>query len=159
MHVIIATSFLLAQSFFGSLPIDGIHCDRMEGAAEHIHSYLALFDRGRPVAVPAQIGISQSGQCLYWLHTHTGEGFVHIESPVRRTFTLGEFFDIWGPDLTWTRAGALNAPRGHRLTIWVDGKPWHGRDPRAIVLRDHEMIVIQNGPPFAPQPHPDWSKL
>ena len=149
----------LAQSFFGELPIDGIHCDREEGAVEHIHASLVLFNRGHSVAVPAGIGIPQGGVCLYWMHTHSGDGIIHIESPVKRSFTLGEFFDIWGPDLSWTQAASLSVPRGKRLAIWVDGKAWHGRDPHTIVLHDHQTIVIQNGPPFSSPPRPDWSKL
>jgi hypothetical protein len=157
--MIFMTVLLVAQSFFGTLPIDGIRCDREEGAVEHIHINLQLFDRGRSVAVPADIGIPQGSACLYWIHTHTGDGFIHIESPVKRSFDLGEFFDIWGPDLSWTKAASLSAPHGHRLSIWVNGKPWHGSDPRAIVFADHEAIVIQNGPPFAKPVNPDWSKL
>jgi hypothetical protein len=120
---------------------------------------LQLYDRGRRVTVPADIGISQAANCLYWLHTHDTDGFIHIESPVKRTFTLGEFFDIWGPDLSWTKAASMSAPHGGRLSIWVDGNRWHGSDPRAIVLHDRETIVIQNGPPFAKAVHPDWSKF
>ncbi|MBV9718181.1 MAG: hypothetical protein JOZ77_02615 [Candidatus Eremiobacteraeota bacterium] len=152
------TGFLVAQSFFGTLPIDGIRCDREEGAVEHIHINLQLYDRGRSVPVPAGVGIPQGSDCLYWLHTHSADGFIHIESPVKRTFVLGEFFDVWGPDLSWTHAATLAAPHGHRLVVWVNGNEWHG-DPRAIVLRDHETIVIQNAPPFAKPAHPDWSKL
>lgn len=153
------TIFLLAQAFFGSLPIDGIRCDRQEGAVEHIHASLQLYDRGHAVTVPADIGISQSANCLYWIHTHDTSGIIHIESPVKRRFTLGEVFDIWGPDLTWTKAGSMSAPHGRRLSIWVDGTAWHGSDPRAIVLHDRETIVIQNGPPFATPAHIDWSKF
>jgi hypothetical protein len=149
----------LAQSFFGSLPIDGITCDRAEGSVEHIHTQLQLYNRGRPEVIPAQIGMSQSANCLYWIHTHDTGGFIHIESPVKRVFTLGEFFDIWGPDLTWTKAGVVTAPHGGRLTIWLNGTPWHGSNPRDIVLRDHETIVIQSGPPFAKPARADWSKF
>jgi hypothetical protein len=156
MHL---TVFLLAQSFFGTLPIDGIRCDQQEGAVEHIHVNLQLFNRGRSVAVPAQIGIPQGADCLYWLHTHSGDGFIHIESPVKRIFDLGEFFDIWGPGLSWTQAASLTAPHGRHLAIWVDGKAWHGADPRNIAFHDHETIVIQNGPPFATPARPDWSQL
>ena len=152
------TTMLLAQSFFGTLPIDGIRCDPQEGVVEHIHVNLQLYDRGRSVAVPANVGIPQGGQCLYWIHTHSADGFIHIESPVKRAFDLGQFFDIWGPDLSWTKAASLTSSHGH-LSIWVEGKPWHGADPRAIVLQDHETIVIQNGPPLAKPTHPDWSKL
>jgi hypothetical protein len=149
---------VVAQSFFGGAPLDGIHCDTMEGVAQHIHSNLQLFDRGRTVAVPALIGIPNGLGCLYWVHTHTGDGFIHIESPVKRTFTLGQFFDIWGMNLSPTRAAGLQAPHGKRLSIWVNGKAWHG-DPRAIGLRDHETIVIQNGPPFGKPLVPDWNRL
>lgn len=149
----------VAQSFFGGLPIDGIRCDREEGAVEHIHTALQLFDRGHGVQVPAGIGIPQGAECLYWLHTHSGDGFIHIESPIERTFTLGEFFDIWGPGLSWSHAASLAAPHGRRLSIWVNGEPWDGPDPRNIALRDHETIVIQNGPPFAKPARPNWSSL
>ncbi len=159
MHVFIGVVTLVAQSYFGGLPIDGIRCDRVEGMAEHVHVALALFDRGHAVTVPADVGIPQGIGCLYWLHTHAADGMIHIESPVKRAFNLGQFFDIWGPNLSWMQAASLAAPHGGRLSVWVDGSPWHGKDPRDIRLHDRQTIVIQNGPPFAKPPHPDWSKL
>jgi len=155
----LATLIIIAQSFFGTLPIDGIHCDAVEGSVEHIHVQLWLFNRGRPRTVPAQIGMPQTGSCLYWIHTHSADGIIHIESPIHRTFTLGQFFDIWGPDLSRTQADGVTARRGRGLSIWVNGVPWHGRDPRDIVLRDRETIVVQNGPPFAKPGRTDWSKF
>ncbi len=159
MAVLFAIAMVIAQSFFGGLPIDGIRCDRMEGTIEHEHINLQLYDRGHMVAVPAGVGIPQDAECLYWLHTHRADGIIHIESPVRKPFTLGQFFDIWGPDLSWTQAATLQAPHHKTLSIWIDGVAWHGHDPRAIVLHDRETVVIQNGPPFAKPTVPDWSKL
>lgn len=150
---------LLAQSYFGGLPIDGITCDRTEGNVEHIHANLQLYDRGHALTVPGQIGMPDTGGCLYWIHTHSDDGMIHIEAPVKRTFSLGQFFDIWDSDLSWTQAGSMKAPHGKRLSVWVNGTPWHGNSPRDIVLKDHESIVIQNGPPFATPKHPDWSKF
>jgi len=158
MPILALVSLLVAQAF-GSLPIDGIQCNSMEGAVEHIHSRLQLYDRGKSVAVPAQIGISQQSGCLYWLHTHTPDGYIHMESPVSRPFTLGQFFDIWGQTLSWTQAGPMHASAGPKLAIWVNGKRWSGKDPRAIQLRDDESIVIQNGPPFAKPAPADWTNL
>ncbi|MBV8490252.1 MAG: hypothetical protein JO199_06965 [Candidatus Eremiobacteraeota bacterium] len=159
MVVLFLTATLVAQSLMGGLPIDGISCDRSEGAVEHIHSRLQIFDRGHGVEVPEQIGMPQTGQCLYWIHTHSGDGYIHIESPVKRPFTLGQFFDIWGEDLGWTKAASVTAPHGKQLSIWVNGTAYHGKDPRSIVLSDRENIVIQNGPPFAKPLPSDWSKL
>jgi hypothetical protein len=158
MPILALLTILVAQSF-GSLPIDGIRCDTSEGAVEHIHAQLQLYDRGRAVKVPQGIGMSQTAGCLYWIHTHTDDGYIHIESPVQRAFTLGQFFDVWGPDLSWTQAASLQAPKGKRLSIWVNGKAWSGKDPRSIVLGDRETIVIQNGPPFAKPAAPNWDKM
>ncbi len=147
-----------AQSLMSGLPIDGIHCDAQEYAAEHIHTHLQIFNRGRRVEVPAQIGIMPIAGCLYWVHTHAADGIIHIEAPTVRTFTLGEFFDIWGGDLGRSVAGPVRAPRGRSLRVSVNGRAWNA-DPRSIPLRDHEEIVIQNGPPYGTPHRADWSKL
>ena len=148
-----------AQSLTGgNLPIDGIRCDTMEGAVEHIHSHVQIFNRGRAVEVPAQIGIMPIAGCLYWLHTHSADGIIHIESPAMRSFTLGQFFDIWGQNLSRTQAGPVHAPRGHVLRFTVNGHPWIA-DPRSIPLHDRQEIVVQNGPPYASPRGADWSKL
>lgn len=159
MPVLALAAFVVAQSFFGGTPIDGIGCNAVEGAVEHVHTHVQIFDRGHAVPIPQGIGIAQSAGCLYWVHTHSADGYIHIESPVLRNFTLGQFFDIWGQDLTWTRAAGAVAARGSQLSIWVNGTPWHSTDPRAIVLRDRESIVIQAGPPFAKPAPSDWTKL
>jgi hypothetical protein len=159
MLVFALASFVVAQSLFGGLPIDGVGCNATEGAVEHVHAHLQIFNRGRVVEIPQGVGIAQSAGCLYWIHTHSADGYIHIESPVRRDFTLGQFFDIWGPELSWTQAAGAAAPRGARLFVWVNGKPWQGSNPRAIVLHDRESIVIQSAPPFAKPAPSDWSKL
>jgi len=160
--VVLGTAFCSgsvgAQSMFGGAPIDGIRCESMEGAVLHIHQHLQFFNQGRQVAVPAGIGIPTASNCLYWIHTHTGDGIIHVESPTRRAFTLGQFFDIWGQELSKVQADGVRAARGRRLRITVNGRPYGG-DPRAIPLRDHEEIVIQNGPPFG-RPHPySWAGM
>lgn len=147
-----------AQSLMQGLPIDGIRCDTQEGAVEHIHTHLQIFNRGHAVEVPAQIGIMPIAGCLYWVHTHSSDGVIHIEAPTVRTFTLGQFFDIWAVDLNRSVAASAHAPHGHSLRFTVNGRAWDG-DPRTIPLRDHEEIVIQNGPPYGTPHRADWSKL
>lgn len=155
---VLATLFLALQTMFGTLPIDGIRCDSSEGAVEHVHANLQLFERGRDVRVPADIGIPLTGNCLYWVHTHSTDGMIHIEAPLRRAFTLGQFFDVWGETLDSRQAGAVKALPGRTLRVSVNGRIWR-RDPRLVVLRDRETIVIQSGPPYAHPQRPDWSRV
>jgi hypothetical protein len=141
----------------GSQPIHGISCDAMEGNRIHIHQHLLILDHGTPVQVPFDVGRPASGECLYWLHTHTPDGVIHIESPSNRTFTLGDFFAIWGQPLSVTRASTADAKTG-KLKMFVDGKPYDG-DPNKIPLSAHTDIVLEAGPPFsAPTKFTDWGQ-
>ncbi len=115
----------------------------------HFHAHLDLIESGTPVPLPAGIGILQDQRCLYWLHTHAADGIIHIESPGTATFTLGQFFDIWGQPLSSTQAGRLRADLGGQLHIFVNGSPDTG-DPRAIPLTPHELITIESGAQVPP---------
>jgi len=135
--------------------IDGIHCDQEEGAKFHIHQHFAPFDHGKPVAIPSDVGIPLLARCLYWVHTHSSDGLIHIESPVFRTFTLGEFFDVWGQPLSATRMGPAKFSPG-QLHAFVNGQPYKG-NPRKIELLEHSVIVLEAGPPYAkPKPFTGW---
>jgi hypothetical protein len=140
----------------GSLPgpIDAIRCEVSEQVLFHVHSHLAIFANGRPLAVSEGIGIAPpqrvqqtsqgpfvaDGACFYWLHTHARDGIIHIESPIQRTFTLGEFFDVWHQPLGRSRvAGARGL-----VTADVDGRRVVG-DPRTIALGDHRVIQLDVG--------------
>jgi hypothetical protein len=139
--------------------VAGIACDAMEGNRMHTHQHLVLLDRGKEVPIPADVGQRPDRNCLYWIHTHTADGIIHIESPTPRTFTLGDFFTIWGQPLDRTRAAAMRGAKGEALRVWVDGKPYTG-DPRAIPLLVHTDIVIEAGPPFVPPPRfTNWGSL
>lgn len=140
-------------------PISGISCDAMEGNRLHIHQHLLILDHGQPVSIPPNVGQRPEMGCLYWLHTHTPDGIIHIEAPMSRTFTLGDFFNVWGQPLSRTEAASARAKTGQRLRIWVDGKPYTG-DPRLIKLVPHADIVIEAGPPFPTPPRfTNWGTL
>jgi hypothetical protein len=157
---VVSSAVLAAMVAFATPPqggpptgqqIAGISCDEMEGQRVHIHQHVAIFDHGKPVGVPDNVGRPLVRQCLYWLHTHTTDGVIHVESPNTRTFTLGDFFTIWGQPLTTTQAASAKADKGQKLKVWVDGKSYAG-DPSKIPLAPHTDIVIEAGPPFPAPP-------
>jgi hypothetical protein len=115
-----------------------------EGQVLHIHQHLDLFDAGRRVTVPANIGIDASGRYLAALHTHDTTGIMHVESPTVVSYTLGQFFAVWGVRLDAHCVGDLCAGGSKRLQVWVDGKPVAG-DPTRIILAEHQEIVLAYG--------------
>jgi len=149
------TSAVTPGSLASSLrPIDGVHCDALEGTAYHIHAHLEIFGAGRQVTIPAGVGIPSD--CYYWLHTHDDSGIIHVEAPNSVKPTLGDFFDIWGRPLSRRRVADLSVTPGHAMHIYVDLKPYAG-SPRSIVLRDHMNITIEITPPFKPPSKYDFA--
>jgi hypothetical protein len=134
--------------------IDAIRCEASEQVLFHVHSHLSIVADGRKVTVPEGIGIAPplgvqqtsegpfvvNGSCFYWLHTHARDGIIHIESPVQRTYTLGEFFDAWRQPLDRHRVANARGP----VTAYVDGRPFVG-DPRTIALGAHRVIQLDVG--------------
>ena len=140
-------------------PVAGISCDAMEGARMHTHQHLVLIDHGKEVPIPPNVGQRPEHNCLYWVHTHTPDGIIHIEAPQSRTFTLADFFTIWGQPLDRAQAATMRAAKGGSLKVWVNGQPYKG-DVRAIPLLPHADIVIEAGPPFVPPPKfTNWGSL
>lgn len=141
----------------GGQTVDGIQCNTTEQVLFHVHTHLTIFVKGVARLIPYGIGITPprrsqptaggvfitGGSCFYWLHTHAADGIIHIESPVQRTYTLGEFFDIWGQPLTADRVG----PAIGKVTVLYDGKLYHG-NPRDAPLGNHVQIQLDVGTPL-----------
>src|SRR5438128_1975055 len=61
--------------------IDSVSCDTNEHFDVHIHAHVSIYIDGKATHIPAQVGIAPDGSCLYWLHTHSSDGVIHIEAP------------------------------------------------------------------------------
>jgi hypothetical protein len=85
----------------------------------HIHPILSLYIDGKPVTIPANIGIDPnlykthrldaygmkmpdmpSMPIMYPTHTHDTSGKIHVESNEKRDYTLGDFLEVWGMDFS-----------------------------------------------------------
>jgi hypothetical protein len=138
--------------------VDGIQCAPLEQLAYHVHARLQVYVNGQPQVLPGGVGIPgavaqqtpegpffSNGRCFYWLHTHTSDGIIHIESPTAQIYSLGTFFDIWGQHLSSHQvAGATGT-----VTAYLNGKRWT-KDPRAIPLESHFVIQLDVGKPVVP---------
>jgi hypothetical protein len=144
--------------------VDGIKCQTSEQTIFHIHAHLTIFVNGAPRQVPAAIGIPGaqaqntaqgpyigSGTCFYWLHAHAADGVIHIESPVQRTYTLGNFFDEWGQPLGPSQAG----PASGHVTVIYNGQVYQG-NPRNVPLTAHAQIQLEVGAPLIAPDSINW---
>jgi hypothetical protein len=116
-----------------------------EGSVEHIHAHLDILVDGKSVMVPALIGIDEQHQRISPLHTHDTTGVIHIESPQRTDFTLGQFLTEWQLSASADHLGGLKAGSDQTLAAYVNGKKTSG-DPAAIVLHAHDEIALVYGP-------------
>ena len=139
-------------------PVDGIRCPRAEQLAYHIHLHLQVYVDGQPRQLPGGIGLIEpvaeptrlgplyaATRCYYWLHTHTADGIIHVESPIQTIYSLGDFFDEWGQPLSGDVVATAKGP----VTALVDGKRWT-KSPRAIPLRPHAVVQLEVGRPLVP---------
>jgi hypothetical protein len=119
-----------------------------EGEVVHIHQHLDIFVNGKREPVPALIGIyNTSGGFITELHTHDTSGIIHVESPTKRTFSLGEFFGVWGVRFTPKCIGGYCKPKSP-WNMYVNGKKYNG-NPATMVLVKHQEIALVIGKPPA----------
>jgi hypothetical protein len=142
-------SYSIGEEVLSSTPnmtmVDGIRCDTMEFTMFHIHAHLDIFVDGKPFTVPSQIGIDPEGRCLYWLHTHDDSGIIHIESPVERQFTIGNFIDIWNRTFNNTQLFDTNPTIA--LSMFVNGaKVPTDTGLRNVNINAHDEIALVFGP-------------
>ncbi len=146
--------------------VDGIPCSAAEQVVYHVHTHLAVYVDGAARQIPLGVGIlkpavtqtpngpfASATHCYYWLHTHTTDGIIHIESPTQHTYTLGNFFEIWRQPLSARQVG----PATGTVTAFVNGTRYGG-DPRAIPLGSRTDIQLDAGGPIVPFKPVDWSK-
>jgi hypothetical protein len=122
----------------------GLPALAQQGTALHIHQHLDLYLNGKHVAVPANVGIGGGHSFYSPLHTHDRTGIVHVESPTKPIYMLGEFFGVWGVRLSAQCIGGYCGGGGRTLDAFVDGRRASG-DPARIPLRAHEEIVLAFG--------------
>lgn len=150
-----------ASSSATGAPVDGVTCrtEKNEVVKYHVHVHLAIFVNGAQKSVPGGVGITKpyltehlsSGtfidvgiyDCLYWLHTHVADGIIHVESPTKQSFTLGQFFDVWRQPLSSNQVG----PAHGKVVVYSNGRLMTG-NPRNVLLPPGGDLQIDVGSPI-----------
>lgn len=114
-------------------------CDKEMAGGFHIHPVLEIVVNGESVLIPQNIGVRET--CMTVLHTHTADGLIHVESPEKRDFTLGDFFAVWEKPFTKDAILSYRTDATHRIVVTIDGVEVDTFEN--TVLTDDARIVIR----------------
>jgi hypothetical protein len=142
--------------------------DRREYGTYHIHAHLDVFVNGRPVIVPAGLGIeirdpevktNEPGEptsfggiklcekaCIAALHTHGEDGVVHVEAQKRADFTLGQLFKVWNVRLTGRCISGYCEPRAP-IAVFVNGQRLLTESADLVFKDGQEIAIVIGSPP------------
>ncbi len=98
---------------------------------QHMHQSIAVTIDGSEKEVSGDIGVVPD--CLAEIHSHTAEpGVIHLETAtLGKTFTLGDFFTMWGEP--FERAG-------YAVTLLVDKAT--STEGEKLILQDTQSIEV-----------------
>lgn len=115
----------------------------------HFHPQLSVEIDGKPLPIPANIGIdpSKDGMQMAGLHTHDTTGKVHVEGVSGAT--LAQLFAVWGVPFSATRFGPY---RDVEVRVLVNGKP--SRRYGDLRLADGQQIEVAVTRTRRPDPRP-----
>ena len=139
--------------------VAGIPCLLNMPDAYHVHSHLTIYLDGVAQAIPAEVGIhyQQPSRCFYLIHTHDRSGKLHVEADAPGTFTLGQFFQIWGQPLETDNVAGIT---GKPISVYSTDQSTVTKvttDWKQIELTSHKEITIVIGTPITEIPNYTWN--
>ena len=88
--------------------------------ALHLHPKVQIMINGEEFPIPTDIGIFPNGMKV--IHTHEGDGTLHVESPYPHQFYLEDFFTICGKRFTDKCIFEYCEDESHALEVYVNGE-------------------------------------
>lgn len=105
----------------------------------HIHPEIRIFINGAEVLVPHDTGIKPL--CMNSIHTHKDTPIVHVESPLKKDFTLGDFFAVWDKPFSSMEILDFVATNPNQISVTVNGTKVDTFEN--TILNDKDKIVIE----------------
>jgi hypothetical protein len=125
-----------------------------EGTTLHTHQHIDIFINGKQISVPADTGINEKDNFISPIHTHENNAIIHVESPTVQTFTLGQFFDIWGVRFIQECLGGYCNENEKTLQVFSNGQPLTGSFRDLPLTERQEIVVVYGDSSAVPSPIP-----
>jgi hypothetical protein len=129
------------SELFANIRGAGMDVLGQEGLFQHTHQHVDLLIDDQKIIIPANLGIETG--FISPIHTHEEQNIIHVESPVAKDFTLGQFFRVWGITFNNQCIGTYCVGNEKKLSTFVNGILMS--DPANYVLKQHDEIEIWYG--------------
>ena len=124
---------------------------RLPLGGDHIHPVVRVVVNGEPIPIPDDIGTAADGRSHSPIHRHPGDEVLHAEGVEDGRFTLGQFMQVWGVELSRHRLGPYRAQGDRRVTVlakWKGAKRFQQvNDFAGLELGDGDEVYIVYGTP------------
>ncbi|MDR5739615.1 MULTISPECIES: hypothetical protein [unclassified Caballeronia] len=140
-------------------PVGGLSC--APAGASYTYSHLSIYQNGKQLALPANIGTLGSSLtlqrgCVYPVHTDDASGKIRIDATTNTQYTLGQFFAVWGEPLSSTNVAGVTGP----VTAWVNtggALTKYTGDLSSLVLPRNGEVTLEVGTPLTQIPTYTWT--
>lgn len=140
--------------------VSGLNCT--QAGSSYSYSHLSIYMNGTQVALPANIGtvaptVAKPTGCVYPLNTTDETGKIRIDTTSNTSYTLGQFFAVWGQPLSSTNVAGLQASQ---VTVYVNNGgtlSQYTGDLSSLVLPVHGEVTIMLGTPLTQIPTYTWT--
>lgn len=140
-------------------PVSGLNC-AVRGNT-YTYSHLSIYSNGRLLALPQNVGtveptMALQTACAYPLHTDDESGKIRMDSSAGASYTLGQFFAIWGQPLSTTNVAGVTGQvtayvnQGGTLTKYTG-------DLASMPLPAHGEVTLMVGSPVMQVPTYTWT--
>lgn len=137
---------------------DAIPCTTEVAQTTPFLTQLTIIVNGEQIMVPKGTGMHGESltnkfiyhaKCFYYIHTHDHTGLIETEAPAGSpTYTVGEWFDIWGENLDSTQIAGFPGA----VSVYINGVLQPGQDPRTVPLASGSTVTLVIGTPPASIP-------
>ncbi|SAK91544.1 hypothetical protein AWB79_06710 [Caballeronia hypogeia] len=120
--------------------------------AKYSYAHVSIYQNGKQLALPANIGtvvptMARQTGCVYPVHTVDASGKIRMDVTSNASYTLGQFFSVWGQPLSTTNLAGLTG----NVTAWVNTGGTLAKytgDLAGLVLPQHgEVTLVVDTPP------------
>ncbi|SAL70262.1 hypothetical protein AWB74_04113 [Caballeronia arvi] len=131
--------------------VNGLNC--AVAGAKYSYAHLSIYQNGKQLALPANIGtvvptMARQTGCVYPVHTVDASGKIRMDVTSNGSYTLGQFFAVWGQPLSTTNVAGLTG----NVTAWVNtggALQQYSGDLASLSLTQHGEVTLVIGTPPA----------